>query len=293
MTQPIIKIKFTKGFGNNLFQYVFCRLLAERQGFLLSHDAIPALNVPRQIYSFSNGLKLRYIKDIRKDNPNGLLNYKKLLKEKLNKNYNYSILGYFEDYTIYKPYLKKIKSWFADIPKNNTKDLALHIRLGDRLLCANSYKDFISPEKYFAVLSSIKFQKLFIVTDIDKWDYIDKKYIQGIRKEERKERRRKKIPPNDYPILSPKKAVNYFNELIKILKEFNPILVNHKKFIDDFNFIRRFDKIIITFSTFAWWAAVLSHANQVGIYKFWRPHKGIRNKNLGKTDYPGWFSWGS
>ena len=45
-------------------------------------------------------------------------------------------------------------------------------------------------------------------------------------------------------------------------------------------------------STFSWWAAVLSEASCVGVFGPWKPNKGNRNKNLGKMDIPGWFSWG-
>lgn len=59
-------------------------------------------------------------------------------------------------------------------------------------------------------------------------------------------------------------------------------------FIDDFNFIRSFDKILVHNSTFSWWAALLSDASKVGVWQPW-----VRgNKNLGLTDYAGWFQWG-
>lgn len=51
-------------------------------------------------------------------------------------------------------------------------------------------------------------------------------------------------------------------------------------------------QILFQHGTMAWWAATLSHASRVGVYGPWRPTKGAKNKNLGRTDFPGWYSWG-
>jgi hypothetical protein len=289
MKKRILKIKFTKGFGNNLFQYSFCRLLAEKQGFLLSHDAIPGMGIPRKIYPFNNGLKLKYIKDIRKKNPDGLLDYHKILNTKLG-NSNYQVLGYFEDYTLYKPHLKKIRSWFPSVPVSNVDDAVIHIRLGDRLLCANSYEDFISPEKYKNVLEGLKFNKLYIVTDALKREHITKKDIRKVRRDDEAKRRKLKVPMATFPPLDENKAVEYFNGLVDCFANYEPV-IKRGDLMEDFNFIRSFNTIIISNSTFSWWAATLSGAEKIGIYEQWKPHKGNRNKNLGRTDYKGWFSW--
>lgn len=290
MKKRILRIKFTKGFGNNLFQYCFCRLLSEKQGFELSHNAILEMNIPKVCHPIRNGLGLKYIKDIKKLNPNGLLDYHKILNTKL-KNSNYEVLGYFEDYTIYKPYLEKIRSWFPSVPITNKEDIVLHIRLGDKLLCANNYKDFIPPDMYRDILNKLEFNNLYIVTDTLKWGGVTEDDIKQIRKNEAIKRRKLNTPMVTYPYLKESKASGYCNKLADCLSEFNPI-VKSGNLLEDFNFIRSFNKMIIGNSTFSWWAATLSGAGQIGIYKYWRPNKGNRNKNLGRTDYPGWFSWG-
>jgi len=64
---------------------------------------------------------------------------------------------------------------------------------------------------------------------------------------------------------------NYVNEIIK-----------------DFNFIRSFDKILFSNSTFGWWASILSDASEIYFNSDWQ----LRHKNgrvqLGKTNYKNW-----
>ena len=45
MSNGIVTINFTIGFGNNLFQYCYGRLLAETHGLDYEHRAIPELGV--------------------------------------------------------------------------------------------------------------------------------------------------------------------------------------------------------------------------------------------------------
>ena len=83
------------------------------------------------------------------------------------------------------------------------------------------------------------------------------------------------------------------NNLVYTFSEFNPIIIHNNNMMTDFKFIMSFDKIIFKNSTFSWWAAVLSDASRVGVFGPWKPNKKERNKNLGRADFPGWFSWGS
>jgi len=68
-------------------------------------------------------------------------------------------------------------------------------------------------------------------------------------------------------------------------------VVTHRSIVEDFNFIRSFDKILFQHGTMGWWAAYLSDAAEVGVYGPWRPWKGVSNKNLSKIPLPGWFQW--
>ena len=79
---------------------------------------------------------------------------------------------------------------------------------------------------------------------------------------------------------------------LPFFQKYNPIWINNEDSIQDFNIIRKFDKILITASTFGWWAAFLSDASEIYSYAPWKPSKISSNKNLGKADYPNWNQWG-
>jgi len=282
MNKGIVKVYFTKGFGNNLFQYCFAKILAEKNLMKMNHPPIPELGILEKNNKFTKNLKLKKIKITSKRKHLYDSDCKKYLKKNLSK-YNVYLFGYFEDYTIYKPYLKEIRSWFPNIKKTNTKDLVLHLRLRNRLVQENHFKNFVPPENYKHAIEEFNFERLYIVSDEPKWESVDEDYITSLRK---------KYPPTTNGYVPIKDSVDYMNNLVEAFKEYNPILKHNNNFIDDFNFIRSFDKILLNNSTFSWWAAVLSHASKIGVFRPWKKNKGkIRNKNLGETDYPGWFSW--
>jgi hypothetical protein len=293
MKKGTIKVKFSNGFGNNLFQYCFGRLLAEHHNLNYSHPCIPEMAIKEEKYSFNKNLKT--IKFKAKSN----LEAKKYDKDhqrwfdskykKCNFDFN-NFMFYFEDYTLYRSHLEKIKTWFPVVEKTNTKDLVLHFRLKNRLVWETHYKNFVKPQVYKEVISSnFKFNNLYIVTDAKKWGHVDKKDIRKIQDEV--EIKYRKNPTNFIPV---KDSVNFMNNLVDSLKEFSPILHSGKNFIDDFNFMRSFDKILFKNSTFSWWASALSDASQVGVFGPWKPGKGKgKIRNLGKTDFKGWFSWGT
>ena len=160
------------------------------------------------------------------------------------------------------------------------------MRLGDKLLIDASYSGGMKadPCHYIAAMKKIDFDKLHIVTDLQiKLDYVTVSDMinlpchRTVNKSERAD---------------PKTSMEYMNSLVEEFKPFNPVIVHNEDMFLDFDYIRLFDKILFQYSTFAWWAAALSHANQIGVYGPWKPVKGKRNKNLGKTDFNGWFSWG-
>ena len=109
MQKGTVKIKFSKGFGNNLFQYSFGRLLAEHHGLNFDHDAIPELGIKKEEYKFNK--KLKTIKFKANSNAEAKKYDKDHLrwfsKEYKNCNFDfYSFMFYFDDYNIYKPYIE-------------------------------------------------------------------------------------------------------------------------------------------------------------------------------------------
>jgi hypothetical protein len=58
------------------------------------------------------------------------------------------------------------------------------------------------------------------------------------------------------------------SKYLSYFRPYNPIVVG-KTPGEDFNFIRSFDKIVCSNSTFCWWASFLSHASTIYTFKPW------------------------
>ena len=271
-----VLVRYTNGVGNNIFQYVFSRLLADRHGLNLSTDSLPILDVNGQIFELNPDLETVNI---------GLneLEYSKYFNDM--EPCNFVVNTYGEDYTIYKPHIEEIRSWFADIPKTNQEDLAFHLRLGDRLLYKRDHDPCmrVEPKEYAEVFKRFDYNRLHIYTDMEDWKHIAEKEITQMKFH---------VSISEEMAVPSSQAVDYFNSLVDVLDVYSPIVHCGGNVKDAFNAIRSFDKIMFQHSTMSWWAAVLSHASRVGVFGPWRPIKGNRNKNLGRTDFPGWFSWG-
>ena len=293
---------YTIGFGNNLFQYCCARLLAEKNEFVFFHN--PSLLEQEGLFKIgleeteqsvdhsSRELDTFYITDS---------NYKEALESDSLPDANYVVSGYFEDYTVYRPYLKEIRSWFPRQEKTNYDDLILHFRLQNRLIQETHCRNHVSFDVFERGIDKFEFGKLHIVTDAKKWDFYSKQDIEEIQEEIRLGPN----PPSNSPWVDTEYSINYVNRLIEGFSKYD--LVVHCNdagtipgsgglrgdFIDDFNLLRKFDKIMFKDSTFSWWAALLSDAAHVSAYGPWKPNKGAGNKNLGLADFPGWFSWGT
>lgn len=279
----------TNGFGNNLFQYVYAKLLAEYQGAHLS------IRAPQNYYAlkdllnvFSDKSSFTIPLDINTDIYNNVQDDNAINFLKKKEEGDFIVRGHFEDFLLYKEHIDKIRTWFTYVPKSNIEDLVFHLRLGDRLLFKNSYYPGmkVEPSTYTKIIKKFKFEQLYIVTDMTVWDYITEEQLNGMKFHNE--------VPSSIKVES-KISVDYFNSLVEEFKPFNPIVRFNQGttsgISEDFNFIRSFDKILFQHSTLAWWAAAISYATQIGVYGPWRPVKGENNKNLGKTDFPGWFSW--
>ncbi len=141
MRTPIVYVLLTNGFGNNLFQYIYARLLAE------SHGGVVEVQWEKDSeYSSSEfrNLGLYVVKD---QLQSGLSVVKITDKNASTKFYgkeydgkDFIIRGYFEDYRLYADYIGRIWQWFVPVKKTNVGDLVLHLRLGDRLFYRVHYK---------------------------------------------------------------------------------------------------------------------------------------------------------
>ena len=164
-------------------------------------------------------------------------------------------LSFLENPKTYENYIDEIKSWFEPIEKTNLNDLVIHIRRGD-----NGDNINTSIEWYTYVMDKINYNNVYIVTD----EPNHKDILFLIEKTNAK-------VFSEIDIINRGEDKNYVNEIIK-----------------DFNFIRSFDKILFSNSTFGWWASILSDASEIYFNSDWQ----LRHKNgrvqLGKTNYKNW-----
>ena len=291
---PVVTVKFSIGFGNNLFQYIFSRLLAEHHGLKHAHPFLPGFNIKSTECKPNHNFDTICIRQ--EKHVTGA--YKKYFGTPLSKS-NYDVVGYFEDYSIYAPHLSKIKSWFPKVKKRNKNDLVLHLRLQNRIVQTNHFLNLIKPSSYAKVLKKFNYKKLHIVTDLEKWEKYSTKDILKIKKD------LLNGPNPGVAWISTEDSLLYVNALIKTLSKFNPTVHCSKSptiygsgglrghFMPAFNFIRSFNQVILYNSTFSWWAAVLSGASRVAVFSMWKPGREDNNPNLGSTNYDGWFNYGS
>ena len=289
-----VYINYTIGFGNNIFQYCMARLLAETHGMKLAHHNpdLEKIGIVSSSPEQSNNLPTYLVDDS---------NYKKHLLSQ-HADCNFVVRGYFEDYKIFKPHLKRIRSWFEPVEVTNKSDLVVHMRLQNRLVQVSHNKNHITADSFKEVIKKFEYDKLHIVTDSEKWGGYTLEDINKIRHEISVGPN----PPVNSPWVEPEQSLEYANHLMDGLSELNPIVhLNgattlpgsgglRGDFIDDFNLTRSFNQVIIFNSTFSWWAATLSGAEKVAIFNPWKiAKKPEARRNLGNTSYPGWFSWGS
>ena len=274
----MIYVQLTNGFGNNLFQYNAARLLAtfHEQELVV----VPPSSDYYGIEEFKKiGIEIRPTDrpDCEKVNETNFTHYFNTQY----KNSNLFVVGYFENYKFFKNNIELIKSWFPETRKHNTDDLILHLRAGDRLFYANENDSKPRAQNYINAVKQFDFNKLYIVTDMPAWKTITVEDLQNMKFHIN--------VPEDKRVTA-QQSVDYFNSLVDGLSQFEPI---HSKnsVAEDFSLIRGFNNILFQHGTLAWWAAVLSEANKVGVYGPWRPWKGKSNKNLSDIDLEGWFKW--
>jgi len=274
--------RFYAGEGNQLFVYIYGKLFSEKFNILYIHPGIPSLKIESTLHlKKNNNLNFKNI-----------VNFKEELDAiNINKNYNY-ILDYgfnptIENYKIFLPYIKNIKNIF-NIPNiRNKDDLVYHLRAGDALL--NMNYNYFNGEKLKKVIENIKYNNLYVVTNLKKHDLWTMEDLNNYKNKLLKYGDCGANYSNSTIINEEqmKESLNNLNSVIKILNEKNAIWKSDTIF-NDFNFIRSFNKIIIGVSTFSWWAAILSEANEVYAPKNWKKLKGHRNKNLPFVELDNW-----
>ena len=289
--KPTVTVKCTNGFGNNLFQYIYARLIAENNDCDLYMDFQKKAEYAIETFE-ELGIKLTTgkpfrIRPIKVTDKNASVEfYKPTFRGK-----SFKLSGYFGAYRLYHNHFDQIKTWFPPREATNKKDLVFHLRMGDRLFLKNTYMngDQVRPEQYVSAIHKFDFDRLHIVTDMKNWAPLTQESLSkmkfhagGAGGGEIIQSRR---------ILNDNVAVEYFNGIFEALEKFNPIVRCGHKISDDFNFMRSFDNMLFQSGTLSWWAACLSNARKVGVYGPWRPFKGDRSGQLSEVNLPGWFMW--
>jgi hypothetical protein len=284
MDNGIINIHFTNGAGNNLFQYIFARMVSEAKLKPLSYPALPVLGLPASPKKFPDGIPVRKIVGSSKKP----INYHNLLQPDVingkDIKQSYDLKVYPEDFTLYNHpnRIEDIRMWFEMPPITNHEDLLLHVRLGDRLLMKSTYQEenFIPFSEMREGIESFKFNRLFIVTDMPVWKQVTAGEVGRMKFH-------RDVKPKDRADL--KVASDYFNSIYAGLQMYQPKVRCGNSVTDDFHCMLVFDQFMFTHGTLPWWAAALSGASNVALYGRWRGGKDI---NLGWTDFPGWRQWG-
>ncbi len=231
-----VKVLYTGRMGNNLFQYVFARLFAEKNGLKLStefpYQHLLKTTEPKHGREIKNNEII-----IRNDSfmitPGSSHDYVITNKENrsidgrvysanqiMEKNFSDNaclIQGFFEDSDIFNSNERLIKSYFKlEKVEMNHEDIVLNVRLEDFA----KLNRVLNPDYYINILENETFNKLYIV---------------GANKED---------------------------SYLKHFEKYNPVIVPTDP-NSDFHFIRSFKKVICCNSTFSWWAAFLSDSEKI------------------------------
>ncbi len=251
------------GVGNRIFQYVYARLWCEDNGYQLSHTGIPELNIPSDDFGAGENI--------------------------------HKPQRFLQDYNLYSDYLNRIKSWecFDKVEDVNEDDLVIHLRAGNRFLAKNALYSATANVLENA-LSKIKFNKLHIVTNLkkhDRWTAGDIQDAMDYLKEHGGDGEPPEVYRSTYPFLSVDESLEYTNSFIDLFAKYDVAWVSGS-IQEDFNYMRKFKKILFPRSTFSWWAAATGVADEVYVYGPWAPHKAKSKGSLGETNYKGWKTWG-
>lgn len=227
----IVTPKYYGRVGNQLFQYVYSRLLAEKNGFSMG-GGFPVSSCMMMVEPYPDVCFPSYsgveLKDMfwYNQTPKYLEQY---LHELFPGEERFITDGYWQDPRYYAPYRCRIRSWFSfpDVDWRPELDaIVAHVRLGDYV----SLKTVVAPQWISKVLYTVGYrpqrQKLYIVTDEPDSPYFDK------------------------------------------LKQYRPEIVS-RSVEEDWNFIRAAKRIICGNSSFSWWAAYLSDADYVYSFPSW------------------------
>jgi hypothetical protein len=220
-----VHVKYKGRCGNKIFQYVSARIFAEKNklNLVTQLDCDLVKTTPHKIFDELN------IQDSLTTNSNSFKNDE---IECFGNHYNYIFDDFFQNCVFINKNQDLVKSFF-DLPQieKNTEDIVLHLRLDDMIHGTDitnptdwGDSEIPHPNYYKRVLNSENYKKVYIVVDKIKYEWEE----------------------------------NY----LKHFNDFNPVIISQSPH-EDFIFMRNFNKIITSISTFSYWSAFLSDAEKI------------------------------
>lgn len=239
--------------GNNIFQYVFARLIAEKNGLAMDtawiHPDFIRVTTPAPGDRFVEpvvGINDLYW------NQHDIDWFSRDFRGK-----RVMCSGFFQSPMYYDKHTDLVKSFFDldKVEKRPKNEIVMHVRLDD--YADPGLQSVIAHTWYAKILTSMQFNtkknKLYIVTD---------------------------PKSKDDPYLK------------KFIITYQPTIISNSA-AEDFHFMREFDTIICSNSSFAWWAAWLSEASRIFTFSKWirEPHGQRIKLPLTKRATPVYGDW--
>ena len=234
------------GWGNRLIQQCFARALACKLDYALTASNVPWVT---SLGSFNpTGIKIT--------SPEVFVSHKSDMRHKVDMNElinlapcKFRIHSYLEYYPNIEEFSDQIKKDWVVIPNkyNKTKLLDLesrfkkiingkivstnvdHITSRDIVLSVRLGRDYLKQHRYRLLLGD------YFKIVLDNVDY-DRLFIT---------------------------SQDPYNTILDDLWEYNPIFLDHISPVHTLNFVRLFNKVVISQSTYSWWAAYLSDADEI------------------------------
>lgn len=221
--RPIVQVSYMGALGNQLFQFVLGRIIAESLGFSLQAEAIPG-------FAATAGFSADGSKPVEPDeiHQGQIIDLNALLLRREPR--VICLQGYFQRYEYYRPYKHLIRTqWLPPLPSvaaaPDVGDLVMHVRRKDYI----AYGWAASFSYYQTALDQQDFKRLVLVTD----DTHDPFFLR--------------------------------------FRRYRPIFFEGND-QESFAFMAHANKLVISQSSFSWWAAFLSEAESVVMPK---PSYGI------------------
>ena len=236
----MIELHYIGRMGNQIFQYVFARIMAEETGLALP-NSLPGFPYAGPVEGESYDEPTKKLRGHELD-LQALLRYSKPRR--------FILTGYYQRVEYYEPYADRIRQWLRqddeDFRRPEPGTLVAHVRGGD--LYDGSVDGKIhpgypaTPYHYYARLIAARrgVKHLAIVSD----------------------------KPDD-PVAS------------RLADRFGGERINQSA-LEDFSFLRHADDLILSMSSFAWWAAWLSSARRIDVplIGLWHPLSARTDVNL-------------